>query len=175
VIDLDRLTQPRVLARALVAVSLALLTISVVGGVRLDPLPSAVEAGKALEMPPIPEPRPAAVTTVLATVERDPFRAERRRAADRYRLPGEARPAPASYAPVAHGLVGLQLHGLVTLPGGEGVAALWAPGRAARSVRVGQSYEGFRLTRVERGSAVLVGADTTVVLRLTSDLAASPR
>jgi hypothetical protein len=144
------------------ALALALLGAAVRGAVRIDPLPDSVTAAAPATIPdPIRSPAPAA-QAVLAAVERDPFSPDRRPPADRYRMPGEA---PAAATARGTGAPVIQLHGVVLLPSGGGMAALYAAGRSAQVVRVGQTFEGYRLVRVGPGEAVLEGPDDTLTLR----------
>ncbi|HEX5726141.1 MAG TPA: hypothetical protein VFX98_11785, partial [Longimicrobiaceae bacterium] len=106
---------------------------------------------------------------VLAAVARDPFRADRKRPPGRYRMPGEAVTLPETPAPVAMEAPApvylFRLLGTVVMPGG-GLAALAGQAGEGRVVRVGQEFEGFRLTRVGPATATLVGPDTTLVLQM---------
>jgi hypothetical protein len=163
----------RRVALAALVLALSSLVGALVGALRLQPQSPIPTSIATKEMPVIPEPEPVGRSTVLTAVQRHPFRTERSRPPDRYRMPGEAW-VPVYAAPAAgQQLVGLQLQGVVTLPGGGGIAALWAPGRPARSVRIGQSYEGYRLVRIEKGAVIMVGSDATLTLRLWTDVAAA--
>jgi hypothetical protein len=130
---------------------------------RLEPMPRPQSAVSSMTLADPVRPPAALPQAVLAAVERDPFSADRKPAADRYRMPGEAAPAP---APPPASVPFIQLHGLITLPSGEGLAALYAMGRASQVVRVGQTFEGFTLERITAQEVVLVREDTTLTLRL---------
>jgi len=136
----------------------------------VQPLPPAPHARAVAAMPAVrPAPREASDRDVLAAVERDPFRADRRRPAGRYRMPGEpapevvaaATPAGAPPAPVYV----FRLLGTVVLADGGGLAAIAGPSGEGKVVRLGQQIDQFRLVRVTPGSATLTGSDTTLVLR----------
>jgi hypothetical protein len=155
------------IALGALAASVALAALVGIEARRVDPLPSAPAARRAAAMPVV-KPRAAARTdaVVMAAVARDPFRADRRRPVGRYRLPGDpilaAAPAPPAAPPPQ--LINIRLVGTVVLPDG-GLAALAGQTGESRVVRVGQEFEGFRLTRVAHGTATLRGNDTTVVLK----------
>jgi hypothetical protein len=106
-----------------------------------------------------------ATRAVLAAVARDPFRPDRRRAPDRYRLPGEA-PAAAERVARRATLPPLWLVGTASFADGGGFAALAVHGRAPLLVPVGDTLAGLRLVRVDTGSAVLEGADTVLLLEV---------
>jgi hypothetical protein len=148
------------------AASLLLLGATAVQARRLEPLPEAPAPRRAVAMPRV-SPRAAARTdaAILAAVARDPFRPDRRRPSGRYRPPGEAPPpaAPAA-APVAPAY-NIRLLGTVVLPDGSGLAALAGQTGESKIVKTGQSFEGFRVTRVGNGSATLQGNGTTLALR----------
>jgi hypothetical protein len=101
-----------------------------------------------------------------AAVNVDPFHPARTRPGARY-VPGgaaamaTAQPATPPRVPVPM----LRLHGVVTQPNG-GLAAISANGRPAQVVRVGQTIEGLKLTRVQPSAATLTRPDTTLVVRL---------
>ncbi|HEX7088502.1 MAG TPA: hypothetical protein VF192_00105 [Longimicrobiales bacterium] len=109
-----------------------------------------------------------ATRAVLAAVARDPFRPDRRRAPDRYRLPGEA----LAVEPVARRapLPPLRLVGTASFGDGRGFAALMVQGRTPLLVPVGDTLGGLRLLRVDTGSAVLEAADTVVLLEVARRL-----
>jgi hypothetical protein len=146
------------------ALCLALLVLAAAaaGAARLDPLPVPAATPRAATLPEPASPPPSVLHAVLAAVERDPFSPDRRRPAERYRMPGEL-PAAVIAAPAR---TTIQLHGVVVLPSGGGLAALYAVGRSSQVVRVGQDFEGYRLASVAPGQVVLVGHDTTLTLRI---------
>lgn len=133
----------------------------------IEPLPAAPAPPRAAAMPRV-TPRAAALSddAILAAVARNPFRPDRRRPSGRYRMPGQAPPAaptmPAAPPAMAYNI---RLLGTVVLPDGAGLAALAGQTGESRIVKTGQSFEGFRVTRVTHGGATLRGADTTLVLR----------
>jgi hypothetical protein len=150
---------------ALAALGLSAIVLGAVArnALTLEALPGAQEPGPPMDLPePVRPPAPLP-QVVIAAVERDPFSASRQRATDRYRLPGEA-PLPGAAPRAAIPMI--QLHGVITTPNGDGLAALYAMGRTSQVVRVGQVFEGFRLERITGNEVVLVGQDTTLTLRL---------
>lgn len=114
-----------------------------------------------------------AAEAVLTAVARDPFRPDRRRAPERYRLPGEAlaveRAAPRAPVPA------VRLVGTASFGDGAGFAALALQGRAPLLVPVGDTLAGLRLVRVDTGSAMLEGADTVLLLQLAREPATRRR
>lgn len=159
-------------ALAAAALAAALCGTAVADARRLDPLPRRAEPEAMAPLPQIAA-RPGDDTgvLVLATVARDPFRPDRRRPPGRYRLPGEALPAPAmpQYTPPVYTApartFALRALGTVIMPDGTGLAAVAGQSGEGRVLRVGQSIEGFRVTRVAPGEVTLQGNDTTLVLR----------
>lgn len=161
-------TTPNRIALGALAASLLLLGATAAGARRVEPLPEQPAPRRAAAMPKV-VPRTAARSdaAILAAVARDPFRPDRRRPSGRYRMPGEAPPPAAPAVPVAPPAMvyNIRLLGTVVLPDGSGLAALAGQTGESRIVKTGQSFEGFRVTRVNNGSATLRGNDTTIVLR----------
>lgn len=177
-------TRPDRLAALLLVAALAVLGASIAGALHVGPpVPAADASSGARPSGVAPDTRVAAAAqdgdaparatqaahAVLAAVARDPFRPDRRRAADRYRLPGEAFVVerPARRAP----LPALRLVGTASFGDGGGFAALALHGRAPLLVPVGDTLAGLRLVRVDTGSAMLEGADTVLLLQLDRKLA----
>ncbi|HEV2148327.1 MAG TPA: hypothetical protein VGR37_13060 [Longimicrobiaceae bacterium] len=161
-------TRPDVLAFGLLVLSVALCVRVSVEAHRFEPMGDPMSAAAARPLPVFASRSgDRSEATVLAAVARDPFRPDRRRPAGRYRMPGEAVPAPPPPVQVAPSpaFAMFRVLGTLTFSDGGGAAALAGPSGQARLVRVGQSFEGMRLTRVRAGTATLVGKDTTLVLR----------
>jgi hypothetical protein len=173
------------IAALLLAAAFAVLCASVADALRIAPLRSEPPAGApvgthavgpadvgaaagsdAAAGPTAPSVRGVerATRAVLAAVARDPFRPDRRRAPDRYRLPGEA-PAVERVARRVT-LPPLWLMGTASFADGGGFAALAVQGRAPLLVPVGDTLAGLRLVRVDTGSAMLEGADTVLLLEV---------
>ena len=159
------------IALGVAALSAALCGSAVAEARRLDPLPARAEPEAMEPMPQVaPKPGDPSGVLVLSTVARDPFRPDRRRPPGRYRLPGEEVPvaAPAYTAPAytppppSYSFRNL---GTVVLPDGSGLAAVAGQSGEGRVLRVGQSIDGFQVTRIAPGVVTLRGADTTLVLR----------
>jgi hypothetical protein len=106
---------------------------------------------------------------ILAAVARDPFRPDRTRPPDRYRVPGRSEPVAAESVSVPS-VPPLRVLGVAVLADGRGVAAVELPGEPPRLVRVGEEFAGFRLISLLPGEARLESKDTTLVLRLPSPL-----
>ncbi len=138
--------------------------------VPLEDTPASRASGMVVLQAVQAEPVNSATTVVGAAVAGDPFRADRRRSPRRYRFPGERRTRRA--IPVAANrrrpsLPRVNLVGTVGGGDGKGIAAFRMPDRTSKVIRVGQSISGFKLVRVDRGSATLVSPDTTLVLRIS--------
>lgn len=165
-------TLPNRAALAAAALAAALCGTAVADARRLDPLPRRADPEAMEPMPQIAAaPADDGGVRVLAAVARDPFRPDRRRPPGRYRLPGEAMPAvsmPAYTPPVYTAPApsyAFRALGTVIMPDGTGLAAVAGQGGEGRVLRVGQTIDGFRVTRVAPGVVTLQGADTTLVLR----------
>ena len=145
-------------AVALAVISAALMTRSLVGAIVLTPLPlptaaeGAADQGQLAAVPAIPEALSA------AAVEHDPFRPERRRPAERFRLPGERGPNAASPA----SLPAIRLIGTAVI-GDGGFAMCQRASDAPRLVRVGEKFGDLTLRSVQQGRAVFRAADGTSV------------
>jgi hypothetical protein len=135
----------------------------------VQPLPAAPRARPVAAMPGVRVARrDASDRVVLAAVERDPFRADRRRPPGRYRMPGEPAPSATPAAPVLAAapppVYVYRLLGTVVTESG-GLAAIAGPSGEGKVVRLGQPIDQFRLVKVTPGSATLAGHDTTLVLK----------
>jgi hypothetical protein len=139
----------------------ALAACTTAGGVALWTL------GRALSVPPMPVPSvsdaqrpqgiinaPAATprASLAAAVDNDPFHPERRRPAERFRLPGEAEPSDTLAA--GEGAASMRLLGTAVLAEGRGFAMYQAGAEIPRLVRVGETVGELTLKRVEQGRAV---------------------
>jgi hypothetical protein len=110
---------------------------------------------------------------IAAAVNVDPFQPHRTRPAVRFRPRGtrgevaSTEAAPSNVAPTTNAPVpAMTLQGIAHLANGNALAVLSVRGGAAQLVRVGQSLEQFRLTRVDSSSATLVADDSTIILHL---------
>jgi hypothetical protein len=99
--------------------------------------------------------RPAIAKAKLASaLDHDPFHPERRRPAERFRLPGEALAASAgsdSVAPPA-----ITLIGTAVLPEGRGFAMCRWGAEPPKLVRIGERVGDLTLRQVERGRALFL-------------------
>jgi hypothetical protein len=140
------------LAIAAVVLSLAVLGSTIRRAVEVEQALGALDSSG---QPTVTDVSPAAAPAaarVLEAVESDPFHPERRRPADRFRLPGEAiatasDPAPPAPAP-------LVLLGTVVLAEGRGFAMCQQGSDQPRIVRVGESLGDYTLRTIEQGRAV---------------------
>jgi hypothetical protein len=107
---------------------------------------------------------------VQVVVNVDPFQPSRTRPAVRFRTAAARSDDPSGGAPVGATAVvpapTMTLQGVAHLPDGNALAVLSVRGGSAQIVRVGQSLDQFRLTRVDSSTATLVGPDTTIILKL---------
>jgi len=178
---LTRVGRPQLLALLALAIGLGLCAATLVRAVRVEAAPRARGAPDTLVVPDVPA-RGAAngglapneedggigEGAIAATVDVDPFHPARTRPGARYVLSGPVSAAPvAAAAPPRQPIPMLMLKGLVARPNGQGLAALSVNGRPAQIVRVGQTVESFRLTRVDVRSATLTRTDTTLVIKLS--------
>jgi hypothetical protein len=132
---------------------------------RLPEVP--LDAGPATERTRAGESIP--LSRLMEAAERNPFHPERRRATARYRLPGEPVPhAATEHVPHpppdahVHGAP-LRLLGTGSRTDGQGFAVVERLGGPSRLVRVGETFEGYRLRSVARRSARLVGPDGSML------------
>lgn len=162
---LGRFPRPLVAATAGCIAAAGLFMTETVHAIRLDTLPRALapRPSPALTSPPV------GVTIspkdLSAALERNPFRADRRRAAVRYQLPGQVLTAAPPSA-VLPSMPMVRLAGIAATGSTRGIAALSILGRPPQLLRVGESLEGWRLTHVRRESVVLTGRDTTLTLQM---------
>ena len=160
-----RFPRPIVVATAGCIAAAGLFVAETVRAIRLDPLPRPLAARPSPALAPPPVGAAISKEDLVAALERDPFRSDRRRAALRYQLPGRALPAapPAALPP---NMPMVRLAGIAATGSTRGIAALSILGRPPQLLRVGESLEGWRLTHVRRESVVLTGRDTTITLQM---------
>lgn len=110
---------------------------------------------------------------VLRAVDRDPFRAERRRPPGRYQLPGMEPQLPATQVseeaeppPPSEPLPPMRVLAIAVLGGGQGLAAVEVEGNPPRVLRIGDEIQGFRLISIAPGEVHIQGPDTAFVLQL---------
>lgn len=101
---------------------------------------------------------------LMLAVESDPFRPERTRAPERYRLPGEEEPAPPPAEPPLPPAPDFQLNGTVVFDGGG--MALIELEDDARLVNVGEVVSGYRLSSVTSRGAVLENPFRSITLEV---------
>jgi len=130
---------------------------SVAAALRVGPAaPSEAGAGggaSAAAVTPLAPAGPGADEPDLdRTLDRDPFRSDRRRPPRRFVPPGTPTAAPRVTVPA----VSLTLTGTVIYPDGGGLALVRAVGRSPVMVRVGEMVEGLTLRSVARDEATFV-------------------
>lgn len=117
-------------------------------------------------LPPAPDTSSAGGDDLVrAAVDADPFREDRSPPSRRYVLPENREDRGGGRRPAGRG--GLELVGTATFPDGRpGLAAFRLSNGDPRVVRSGAEVDGLSVVRVQEGSVVLRGPDTTVVLRV---------
>jgi hypothetical protein len=142
----------------LAVVSAGVMARSLVRAVLLAPLPrpSASRAAEPEQSPGGTDRKSSALAA--AAVEHDPFRPERTRPAERFRLPGERAPeAAVQAAPSVIRLIG-------TAVIGDGGFAMCQRGvEAPKLVRVGEKFGDLTLRTVHQGRAIFRAADGSAV------------
>jgi hypothetical protein len=110
---------------------------------------------------------------IAAAVSVDPFQPARTRPATRFRArrsgdESAARDSAARQVAVStnQSTPAMALQGIARLGNGNALAVLSVRGGTAQLLRVGQSIDDYRLTRVDSSSATLVGTDSTIILHL---------
>jgi hypothetical protein len=128
----------------------------------LDPLPVPAAPGGVVTIPDLVLAADASVQALNEAVDVDPFRPDRRRPAERFRLP-EDRAAEAASAMEPADREPLLLIGTVVMPAGRSFAMCQLPGQAPRLVRVGETVGDLTLRFVEQGRAVFATSDGVTV------------
>jgi hypothetical protein len=157
-------------------------TITIVVGVRLHAMGRVASDGdvalaERIVLPAASSPAGLAddslARLVAAAVSADPFQPGRTRPAVRFRPRGptdgatgsdSTSVAAAPSAPQATPAMALQ--GIAHLANGGALAVLSLRGGTAQLLRVGQSIDDYRLSRVDSSSVTLVGTDSTIILHL---------
>jgi hypothetical protein len=153
-----RKDQAVLLSAALVsAISLSVLALAVWRALVIEPLP-IVSPARPLQEPKAIQHREAPAGEILVSaVLNDPFRPDRQAPSERFLLP-ENRPALNAADSSPRGMTGgLILLGTVVRP--EGGAAMVEGGTESRVIRVGETFHGLKLRKVERGRAVFTTPD----------------
>jgi hypothetical protein len=141
---------------------------------------SAIVGALSIEsVPHVAPPEPAAPDVEIASaarpltndalnlaVDSDPFRPDRQRWPDRYRLPGEELPEEPAAPPPPPPAPPFRLIGTATTATG-GIAVIEIEGNA-RVVDVGESLLGYTLAAVEQNRVTMVGPARTVQLPLVA-------
>jgi hypothetical protein len=101
---------------------------------------------------------------IMVAVEHDPFRENRQRPNERYRLPGEEIPEEPPPPPIPPAPP-FRVLGTVMMPEG-GVALLQVQETPPRVYKQGETVFGYTLARVGQGTATMEGPGRTVTLRV---------
>jgi hypothetical protein len=156
----------RELLAAVAACALALLlfagtllravTVSAGGAVAAGPVAPALAAGSHGA-------EPLSMEALLLAVESDPFRPDRRRAAARYRLPGDVDPPPPPPPPEEPTPPPFRLLG-TAIAGETGLALVQLADAPARLLATGEWLAGYRLHQVTSQSATMVSDERSITL-----------
>ena len=162
---LMKINRAHLLAIIALALAIGLCAGTLVRAIRVDAAPVAVSAADSLVVPVVPDRgEGSGDVAIAAAVDVDPFHPARTRPGTRY-TPGGAVTGATQPTASRVPLPMIRLLGVVSHPKG-GLAAISANGRPARVVRVGETIEGLRLTRVQPTTVTLTRPDTTLVVRL---------
>jgi hypothetical protein len=101
---------------------------------------------------------------VMVAVEHDPFRENRQRPNERYRLPGEEIPEEPPPPPIPPAPP-IRVLGTAMMPEG-GVALLQVQESPPKVYKLGETLFGYTLARVGQGTATMEGPGRTVTLRV---------
>jgi hypothetical protein len=164
---------PAWLVAAALAFVAALLVLgaTLAGALSIEPPSASAPAAQADAHPVVanaPTTRLSGEALLLA-VEHDPFRPDRQRAPERYRMPGEEPPVdlepPPPPPPPPFRLIG-------TAVSPSGSVAVIELENSSRMLEIGEEMLGYRLTSVEPERATMENGEQRVDLPLTSSLAA---
>jgi hypothetical protein len=146
---------PRLAAGLLVA-SLAVLAWSVRRALELEPVPASASSSPAAGVAISRGALGLTASQLSSAVDRNPFHPERRRPAERFRLPGEG----VSAGPPSEGVPAqaLMLIGTAVLPEGRGFAMCRWGSDAPKLVRIGERIGDVTLQEVNQGRAVFRSA-----------------
>jgi hypothetical protein len=138
------------------------------GALVLEPLPAARPAYTSDSFVVSPHRSTLATDQVLAAVEKDPFRADRRRPATAFRLQTESGATHARAVPAAAvTATAVRVIGTAVLPQGGGFAICQRTGGSPTLVRLGGTLGDLTLKAVEPGAATfLTAAGATLVVRV---------
>jgi hypothetical protein len=167
---MNRITDPRLLAAGIaLAAAAALFATTIARALDVEPARAAPSAPGVQPFEPILEedvPPPAAPLgrdALLLAVEHDPFRPDRQRAPERYRLPGDYVPEPPPPVrppdpppPPPFRVVG------TAISDAGGMAMIQVESATPRIVGIGESLLGYTLTRVTPDLVLMEGQGRTL-------------
>jgi hypothetical protein len=154
------------------AAALFLFCAALAGALSIEPVPAPAAIAADAEHVAATADAPRLTTDALMlAVDHDPFRPDRQRSPERYRLPGEEEPAPPEPPPPPPPPPPFRLIGTAVTPSG-GIAVIELENNT-RVLEIGESLLGYRLTEVQQEHATMTGSEQTVELPLTRSLAAA--
>jgi hypothetical protein len=163
-------TQERglIAAAAGFAVALVIFGAALVRALGVDPVPPPPAAEPDGTDAVTPErPSPLGAGAIQLAVENDPFRPDRQRPPERYRLPGDVDPEPPPPPPPPPPTPDFQLHGTIVGAGGSSSAALIQLGEEPpRLLPIGGTIGGYRVTQVAAQAAVVSDGSQDLLLRV---------
>lgn len=154
------------------ATALFILGAALAGALSIEPVPAPAAADSTASHVAVQPDAPRLTTDALMlAVDHDPFRPDRQRSPERYRLPGEEEPAPAEPPPPPPPPPPFRLIGTAVTPSG-GIAVIELESNT-RVLEIGESLLGYTLTAVQPERATMSGSEQTVELPLTRSIAAA--
>lgn len=164
---LRRINRAHLLAIIALVLGIGLCAGTLVDAIRVEAASTGSVGADTLAIPDLPARGGESEGDVVidAAVNVDPFHPARTRPRSRYVPGGLTATAPTLPTPPRVPVPMLRLLGVISQPKG-GLAAISANGKPAQVVRVGETIEGLKLTRVQPGAATLTRPDTTLVVRL---------
>jgi hypothetical protein len=152
--------------------ALLVLGATLAGALSIEPAPAPPAAAADTEKVAAAAAAPRLSTeALLLAVEHDPFRADRQRSPERYRMPGEEPPVEPEPPPPPPPPPPFRLIGTAVSPTGS--VAVIELESSSRMLEIGEEMLGYRLIAVEPERATMESAEQRVDLPLTSSLAAA--
>jgi len=165
---------PASLVAAALACVAALLVLgaTLAGALSIEPAPAPPASTADTENVAVTPAAPRLSTeALLLAVEHDPFRPDRQRSPERYRMPGEEPPVEPEPPPPPPPPPPFRLIGTAVSPTGS--VAVIELENSSRMLEIGEEMLGYRLTAVEPERATMESAEQRVDLPLTSSVAAA--
>jgi hypothetical protein len=164
---------PPTLALAALACVAALLVLgaTLAGALSIEPVPAPAAATDGANVAAHGAAPGLSTDALMLAVEHDPFRPDRQRSPERYRMPGEEEPVPPEPPPPPPPPPPFRLIGTAVSPTGS--VAVIEVENSSRMLEIGEELLGYRLTAVEPERATMESSEQRVDLPLTSSLAAA--